>query len=345
MNVLVTGGAGYIGSHAVRALRDAGHGCVVLDLLDRGHRAAVPPDVPLIKADLAETPVEELAERFRGHDLDAVLHFAALAYVGESVTEPLRYYHNNTVGSLNLLRAMDLAGIDRLVFSSTCATYGVPETLPITEQTPQRPINPYGWSKLMFERMLADHAASRPDFKYAQLRYFNVAGAAADGSIGEDHRPETHLIPNAIRAATGTGPALQVYGDDYDTPDGTCVRDYLHVEDLVDAHLRVLGVLASGLSEMASQSLTLNLGTGRGRSIREVIEAVQRATGRPVPYEMHPRRPGDPPTLYADVSKIREELGWSARHTDLTDIVASAYRWFRDRPAGYGSPATAGPVR
>jgi UDP-glucose 4-epimerase len=335
MKVLVTGGAGYIGSHAVRALRAAGHGVVVLDKLERGHRAAMPPEVALIEVDLADVSASDLAGRLGEHDLDAVLHFAALAYVGESVREPLRYYHNNTVGSLNLLRAMDLAGIERLVFSSTCATYGEPDELPITEATPQRPINPYGRSKLMVEQMLADHAATRPGFGYAQLRYFNVAGCAADGSIGEDHRPETHLIPNAIRAALGMGSsrggqALEVFGDDYDTPDGTCVRDYIHVEDLVEAHLRVLGALEAGAA------LTFNLGTGRGRSIREVIEAVGQAVGRPVPHEVKPRRPGDPPALYADASKIQRELGWSAQRTELIDIVASACRWFRDRPGGYG---------
>ncbi|MEM9913769.1 MAG: UDP-glucose 4-epimerase GalE [Planctomycetota bacterium] len=332
--VLVTGGAGYIGSHAVRALLKAGHTPVVLDVLDRGHKAAVPEGVELIVADLASVPLTKLVSHLRNHQIDAVLHFAALAYVGESVHEPLRYYQNNVVGSLRLLQAMASADVNRLVFSSTCATYGEPDDLPITEATPQKPINPYGQSKLMVEQIIADFAAVHPDFAHARLRYFNVAGCADDGSVGEDHRPETHLIPNAIFAALGRGKPLTVFGNDYDsphTPDGTCVRDYIHVEDLVDAHLAVMDALEPG------DARVYNLGTGRGSSIQEVIDAVEAATGEKVPHTFGPRRAGDPPALFADASKIQRELDWSPKRTDLTETVASAVRWFRANPDGYGS--------
>lgn len=328
-NVLVTGGAGYIGSHAVRALLAAGHTPVVLDVLDRGHKKSVPAGVELIVADLASVPITKLVTHLKNYEIDAVLHFAALAYVGESVHEPLRYYQSNTVGSLRLLQAMNSAGVNRLVFSSTCATYGEPDILPITEATPQQPINPYGRSKLMVEQIIADYAAVHPVFAHASLRYFNVAGCSEDGSVGEDHTPETHLIPNAILAALGRGEPLTVFGDDYDTPDGTCVRDYIHVEDLVEAHLAVLDALEPG------DARTYNLGTGEGRSIQQVIQAVEAATGEKVPRTIGPRREGDPPALYADASKIKSELGWSPKRNDLTQTVASAVRWFRENPNGY----------
>lgn len=332
-NVLVTGGAGYIGSHAVRALIATGHTPVVLDVLDRGHKKSVPQGVELIVADLASIPITKLVTHLNNYEIDAVLHFAALAYVGESVHEPLRYYQSNTVGSLRLLQAMNSAGVNRLVFSSTCATYGEPDVLPITEATPQQPINPYGRSKLMVEQIIADYAAVHPVFAHASLRYFNVAGCSEDGSVGEDHTPETHLIPSAILAALGRGEPLTVFGNDYDspeTPDGTCVRDYIHVEDLVEAHLAVLDALKPG------DARTYNLGTGEGRSIQQVIEAVEAATGEKVPRTLGPRREGDPPALYADASKIKSELGWSPKRTDLTQTVASAVRWFREHPDGYG---------
>ncbi|MEO0514848.1 MAG: UDP-glucose 4-epimerase GalE [Planctomycetota bacterium] len=330
MNVLVTGGAGYIGSHAVRALLAAGHTPVVLDVLDRGNKQSVPKGVELIVADLASVPITKLVSHLSNHNIDAVLHFAALAYVGESVHEPIRYYQNNTFGSLRLLQAMNSAGVNRLVFSSTCATYGEPDVLPITEDTPQRPINPYGRSKLMVEQIIEDYAAVNPAFAHARLRYFNVAGCSEDGSVGEDHRPETHLIPNAILAALGKGEPLTIHGNDYDTPDGTCVRDYVHVEDLVDAHLTVMNSLEPGDARI------YNLGTGRGSSVQEIIDAVETATGEKVPRTVGPRREGDPPTLYADASKIEKELGWSPKRTELADTVASAVRWFREHPDGYG---------
>lgn len=333
MNILVTGGAGYIGSHAVRALIAAGHTPVVLDVLDRGHKQSVPKGVELIVADLASIPLTKLVAHLTNYQIEAVLHFAALAYVGESVDEPLRYYQNNTVGSLRLLQAMSSAKVNRLVFSSTCATYGQPDVLPITEDTPQNPINPYGRSKLVVEQIIADYAAVNPEFAHARLRYFNVAGCHESGELGEDHRPETHVVPNAILAALGRGEPLTVFGDDYDspdTPDGTCVRDYIHVEDLVDAHLVVMAALEPGDARI------YNLGTGRGSSIQQVIDAVETVTGKKVPHTVGPRRAGDPPALYADASKIKSELGWSPKHTDLTQTIASAVRWFREHPDGYG---------
>ena len=262
------------------------------------------------------------------------MHFAALAYVGESVHEPLRYYRNNTGGSLNLLKAMADAHVERLVFSSTCATYGQvgPEALPINEDTSQKPINPYGKSKLFFEHVVRDYAASRPAFGYAILRYFNVAGSDPAGEIGENHDPETHLIPLAIQAALGQRPPLTVFGDDYDTPDGTCIRDYIHVEDLVAAHLRVMDELLGPGGD--GGEFTFNLGTGRGVSVREILTSVERVTGRPVPHTVGPRRAGDPAALFADAGKIERELGWEARYTDLDDTVRTAYAWLRNHPPG-----------
>lgn len=329
MNVLVTGAAGYIGSHAVRHLLARGHRPVAIDNLSRGHRAAVPPDVPLVVADVRNT--DAVRSVLVQHRIEAVMHFAAFAYVGESVTEPLAYYDNNLAGSISLLRAMQAAGVKRLVFSSTCATYGQPETMPITEVAVQQPINPYGFSKLFTERALADHGACTPDFGHAVLRYFNVAGCALDGSLGEDHRPETHLIPAALQVALGRREKLLVFGTDYPTPDGSAVRDYLHVEDLVDAHVGVMQALGDG------SRLVYNLGTGRGHSVREIIDAAARVTGRPIAVELGARRPGDPAELVADPSKIRRELGWQPRITDIGTMVESAWRWMRSHPEGYGA--------
>lgn len=334
MNVLVTGGAGYIGSHAVRRLvcGGEGHRVVVLDNLSRGHREAVAAaagdaDVPLLEVDLRDT--DAVAAALTEHEIECVMHFAALAYVGESVTDPLTYYDNNTAGTVSLLRAMDTAGVRRLVFSSTCATYGQPaaEHIPITEDTPQSPINPYGWSKLFVERVLLDYAAATPEFAFAALRYFNVAGSAADGSIGEDHEPETHLIPVLLNVVLGRGSAT-VFGDDYPTPDGTCIRDYIHVEDLVDAHAVVMDALQPGDQRF------YNLGIGEGRSVMQVVDAARAVTGHAIPVEIGPRREGDPPVLYADASKIERELGWKAKRTDLKETIRSAWGWFRERPGG-----------
>jgi len=315
MNVLVAGGAGYIGSHAAKQLLEAGHRVVVVDNLDRGHARAVPPGAVFEKLALAETGA--LARLMTEHRVDCVMHFAALAYVGESVAEPLRYYDNNTAGTVSVLRAMQAAGVGRMVFSSTCATYGEPETTPIVETMPQRPINPYGWSKLFVEQVLRDYAAANRQFAFVSLRYFNVAGAAADGSLGEDHRPETHLIPVVLQAALGKREKVTVFGTDYPTPDGTCIRDYIHVSDLCEAHITAIDALKPGDARF------YNLGIGRGYSVREVIESCGRVTAREIPVEYGPRRPGDPAVLFADASKIRHELGWTARHTELDEIVST----------------------
>ena len=327
MNVLVTGGAGYIGSHAVQRLLREGHKVVVLDNLFRGHRKAVPAGVPLEQIDLRQTA--DLIAVLRKHAIECVMHFAALAYVGESVTQPLTYYENNTAGTLSLLKAIDTVGIKKLVFSSTCATYGQPEKMPITEQTPQSPINPYGWSKLMVEFMLKDYAAANKDFAYAALRYFNVAGSASDGSIGEDHDPETHIIPVLLNAALGKVPHAQIFGTDYPTHDGTCIRDYVHVEDLVDAHAVVMAALQPG------DQRYYNLGVGKGYTVQEVVTAAKKVTGVDFTVKIGPRRPGDPPALFADASKIKRELNWQARQTDIQTMIESAWRWYQANPRGY----------
>ncbi|MFZ5830368.1 MAG: UDP-glucose 4-epimerase GalE [Planctomycetota bacterium] len=327
MNVLVAGGAGYIGSHAVKQLLEAGHKVVVADNLFRGHAKAVNQAATFCQLDLADT--DGLAGVMRQHQIDCVMHFAALAYVGESVTQPLMYYDKNTAGTVSLLKAMHTAGVRRMVFSSTCATYGEPPATPIVETMSQKPINPYGWSKLFVERVLIDYAASAPDFAFAALRYFNVAGAAADGSIGEDHDPETHLIPVVLQAALGQREKVTVFGTDYPTPDGTCIRDYVHVEDLCDAHIVVMEALKAGDQRF------YNLGIGSGYSVKQVIDAAWAVTGLTIPVDYGPRRPGDPPSLFADASKVRRELGWSARYTDLEKIVATAWQWHKNHPHGY----------
>jgi len=327
MNVMVAGGAGYIGSHAVKQLIEAGHRVAVVDNLARGHRRAVHPAAAFHQADLAQT--ETLAELLTRYAVDCVMHFSALAYVGESVSDPLAYYHNNTAGTISLLRAMRVAGVRRFVFSSTCAVYGQPESVPIIETVRQQPVSPYGWSKWCVEQILRDYGASEPQFAFASLRYFNVAGAAADGSLGEDHAPETHLIPVLLLAALGRRERVTVFGTDYPTPDGTCVRDYIHVEDLCRAHLAAMQALAPGDARF------YNLGIGRGHSVREVIDAAGRVTGRTIPVEYGPRRAGDPAALWANADKIRRELGWSARSTDIDAIVATAWNWLRNHPQGY----------
>jgi UDP-glucose 4-epimerase len=328
MNVLVAGGAGYIGSHAVKMLVEAGHRVVVVDNLCRGHREAVHAQAALYTIPLADA--QELARLLHAEKIDCVMHFAALAYVGESVANPLSYYDNNTAGTICLLRAMDEAGVNRLVFSSTCATYGEPQRMPIVETTPQAPINPYGWSKWCVERVLRDYGAAQSQFAFVALRYFNVAGCAADGSLGEDHDPETHLIPVILQTALGRREKVVVFGNDYPTPDGTCIRDYIHVDDLCAAHLVAMEALAPGDARF------YNLGIGRGYSVREVLDAARQVTGIAFPVEYGPRRPGDPAILYADAGQIERELGWKARYTDICSIVETAWNWFKRHPRGYG---------
>jgi UDP-glucose-4-epimerase GalE len=326
MRILVTGGAGYIGSHAVRLFLSRGHDVWVYDNLSFGHRGAVPA-ARLVVGDLNELP--RLDQLLLEKRIEAVVHYAAFAYVGESVQHPAKYYQNNLVNTLNLMECLRLNGIRRFVFSSTCATYGVPERVPIAEEAPQRPINPYGASKLAVEQALHDFAYAY-QWGYAALRYFNAAGASPDGTIGEDHHPETHLIPLVLYAALGRRPHIEVFGTDYPTPDGTCIRDYIHVDDLAEAHLLALEHLQPG------QEMRYNLGTGRGYSVREVIRAVEEVTGKKVPVKEGPRRAGDPPSLVASSEKIQRELGWRPRYTELRAIVETACNWHRTHPRGYG---------
>ena len=319
--VLVTGGAGYIGSHACKALSEQGHVPVVYDNLGTGHEWAVRWG-PLEVGDLRDRA--RLDGVLEAYSPDAVMHFAAHAHVGESVRDPGKYYDNNVAGSLTLLEAMRDHGLGRLVFSSTCATYGIPDRVPITEDTRQDPINPYGASKQMVERMLQDFGAAHGVGSVA-LRYFNAAGADPDADIGEDHDPETHLIPLALDAAAGRRPDITVFGTDYDTPDGTCIRDYIHVSDLAEAHIRALDVpLQKG------EPIAFNLGVGRGHSVREVIETVHRITGRAVPVVDGPRRPGDPAWLVCNAEKAAQVLGWQPCHTDLPIMVETAWTWHRN---------------
>jgi UDP-glucose-4-epimerase GalE len=325
MKILVTGGAGYVGSHTVKLLISKGHEVVVFDNLSNGHRKAV-VDAELVVGDLLDA--EKLAGLMSRGRFDAVMHFAALAYVGDSVTQPAKYYQNNVVGTLSLLDAMRAAGVKRIVFSSTCATYGEPQHVPISEDHPQSPVNPYGFTKLAIERALADYSHAY-DFGYAALRYFNAAGAATDGSIGEDHDPESHLIPIALQVALGQRESLKVFGDDYPTPDGTCIRDYVHVDDLATAHLAALQMLERG------SEIKLNLGIGEGASVREVIATCQAVTGRAIPTQVAPRRPGDPPELVADPRRARAVLNWAPKFTSLKPIVETAWRWHQAHPRGF----------
>ena len=327
MNVLVVGGAGYIGSHAVRLLIDAGHSVWVYDNLSRGHRQAVPEGL-LIEGDVADRA--KLATAMKEHRIDAVMHFAAFALVNESVTDPSLYYRNNVVAALELLEAMREADVKKIVFSSTTATYGEPEIVPIPESTPQRPINPYGFTKLVIEQALADYAAAY-GFAYAALRYFNAAGARPDGTIGEDHDPESHIIPIVLQVALGQRDQITIFGDDYPTADGTCVRDYIHVDDLSDAHLRALERLESG------KGLCVNLGTGHGTSVREIVNACREVTGHPIPEVTGTRRAGDPPKLIADATLAKQLLDWEAKYTDVKSIVETAWKWHQSHPQGYAT--------
>lgn len=327
MNVLVIGGAGYIGSHCVRQLALAGHRPVVLDNLSYGHREAVAKDVPFYVGDLGDRKL--VTDLLRKESIGLVMHFAAFAYVGESVTEPLKYYENNSAKPVQLLMAMKDAGVNKFVFSSTCATFGIPQEMPIHETLPQAPINPYGQTKLDVEHMLIS-CAKAYGLSFAAFRYFNAAGAAEDGSIGEDHKPETHLIPLAIAAATGMGKALNVFGTDYPTPDGTCLRDYVHVDDLSRAHIAVFDKLAT-----PGSALFYNLGTGTPASVLEIIRAVEEVTGLKVPHTTAPRRAGDPPALYADSRKALSELGWKIQYPDVRGVIETAWKWHKSHPRGY----------
>lgn len=326
MRLFVTGGAGYVGSHCVRALLAGGHQVTVFDNLSFGHRAALHPDAAFIKGDLADAGT--LKDVLAAGHYDGVLHFAAFINVGESVSEPLKYYRNNVANTLNLFEAMQAAGVKRLVFSSTCAIFGEPATLPIHEDLPKSPINPYGASKLCVEYMMADCCAAW-GLGATALRYFNASGAAPDGSIGEDHKPETHLIPLILQVALGQRANIKVFGNDYATPDGSCIRDYIHVADLGEAHRRAVEAIQPGHFEC------FNVGTGRGYSVLEVIEACRKVTNHAIPAEVVARRPGDPPSLYADPRKLRNELGWSANFTDIADVIRSAWKWHSSHPNGY----------
>jgi len=317
MVVLVVGGAGYIGSHTARALKQAGHDVIVFDNLSTGYEFLA-AGFELIKADMLDSAALSAASR----RADAIMHFAAHAYVGESVTNPRKYFRNNVEGGLSLLNAALEAGVKKIIFSSTCAVYGEPAKVPIEENTPRQPVNPYGVSKLFFEQALEAYDRAY-EFRYASLRYFNAAGADESGEIGELHDPETHLIPLALRAAAGTGPELQVFGSDYPTPDGTCIRDYIHVNDLASAHVKALEHLAAGKGSFA-----VNVGTGSGYSVQQVISAVEEVTGKRVPRKIVPRRPGDPPRLVANPAKVQALLGWKATR-GLSDDVATAWNWMQ----------------
>lgn len=327
MNILVVGGAGYIGSHCVRQIQAAGHRPVVLDNLVFGHRQAVAREIPFYEGDLGdESFVQPILEK---ENIDIVMHFAAYASVGESVQEPLKYYLNNVSATIHLLNAMVTAGVNKFIFSSTCATFGVPQSLPIVETMPQAPINPYGQTKLDIENALKALANAR-DFRFATFRYFNAAGAAEDGSIGEDHDPELHLIPIAVQAATGKREVLKIFGNDYPTPDGTCLRDYVHVDDLSRAHIAAFEKLRK-----PGTQLFLNLGTGKPFSVKEVIAAVEKASGLKVPVAYAERRPGDPPALYADSSLARDTLNWTLQYPELDSIVETAWKWHSTHPQGF----------
>jgi UDP-glucose-4-epimerase GalE len=321
--ILVTGGAGYIGSHTVKALRNAGFEPLIFDNFSTGHRSFV-GDTPCVEGDLCNP--EDLAEAFSQYPIHGVMHFAGKALVGESHEKPELYFRINVIGGMNLLAAMEKAGVDRLIFSSTCATYGVPQVVPIREETPQNPINPYGETKLKFEGCIRE-AHEKWGLEYLSLRYFNAAGADAGGQIGEDHVPETHLIPLVFDAAMGRRPEVQILGTDYPTPDGTCLRDYIHVTDLARAH--VIGMKA--LMDKSAQSQAINLGTGAGFSVREVIDTVRRVTKKEFAAREMPRRPGDPPVLVAAVDRARDVLGWSAEVSSLDRIIDSAWTWHQRR--------------
>ena len=328
MNVLVAGGAGYIGSHTVKRLKERGHSPVIYDNVSRGHKTVAEIlKVPAIWADLRDTAT--LADALRQHKIDCVMHFAAYAYVGESVEKPLDYYDNNVATTIKVLQTMKETGVGRFVFSSTCAVYGDPDKIPITEDEKKAPVSPYGRSKWMVEQILQDELIADKRFSFAALRYFNASGCAVDGSIGEDHRPETHLIPVILQAVLGLRPGITVFGTDYPTKDGTNIRDYIHVDDLADAHIAAMQRLQPG------QSIQANLGTGHGFSVLEIIKTAEKVTGKKVPVTYGPRRPGDAIALYADPSFSRKVLGWEAQYKDPESIIRSAWNWFSKHARGY----------
>jgi UDP-glucose 4-epimerase len=328
MNVLVAGGAGYIGSHTVKRLKEAGHNPVIYDNLSRGHRQVADIlKVPAIFSDLNDRPT--LTQALRDHKIECLMHFAAFAYVGESVEKPLLYYQNNVGTTISVLQSMNEANVHNFVFSSSCAIFGDPERVPLTEDQRKNPVSPYGRSKLMVEQILADEIVANKNFRFAALRYFNASGCAIDGSLGEDHHPETHLIPVTIQVALGQRPSIKLFGTDYPTPDGTNIRDYIHIEDLADAHILAMAKLQPG------QSMYLNLGTGRGFSNREIIKTVEKVSGKKIPIEEAPRRPGDAIALYADPTRAKQVLGWEAKYKDPEQIIRSAWNWHSKHPKGY----------
>jgi UDP-glucose 4-epimerase len=323
MKLLVTGGAGYIGSVTSELLLDAGHDVTIFDNLDRGHEQAVDPRARLIQGDLRQR--NDIVSALKEVQPEAVLHFAAYALVGESMEHPERYFHNNVIGGINLADAMLAAGTRKIIFSSTCATYGQPERMPMTEDMPQRPTNPYGESKLMLEKVLLWYQQLH-GFEPVFLRYFNACGATA--KFGEDHDPETHIIPNILRVPLGQQEKVMIFGDDYDTPDGTCIRDYIHIVDLAEAHIKALKPGLAG---------AFNLGNGEGFSVKQVVETARKVTGHPIPAEIAPRRPGDPARLIAAADKAHDVLGWQPRYPDLETIITHAWEWHQAHPKGYAS--------
>ncbi|HEX4797096.1 MAG TPA: UDP-glucose 4-epimerase GalE [Humisphaera sp.] len=328
MNVLVAGGAGYIGSHTVKRLKEEGHQPVIYDNVSRGHREVVDIlKVPGIIADLNDRA--SLTRALRDYKINTVMHFAAYAYVGESVEKPLMYYQNNVATTISVLQAMQECGVSRFVFSSTCAVYGDPDKIPITEDEKKAPVSPYGRTKLQVEQILADTQLGWKEFRFAALRYFNASGCAMDGTIGEDHDPETHLIPVILQAILGTRPGITVFGTDYPTPDGTNVRDYIHVDDLADAHIKAMQKLGT------EKAIYCNLGTGGGFSVKQIIATAEKVTGKKVPVTYGPRRAGDAIALYADPSRAKSLLGWEAKYKDPETIIRSAWNWFKEHPKGY----------
>ncbi|EIX7553680.1 UDP-glucose 4-epimerase GalE [Campylobacter coli] len=320
-NILVVGGAGYIGSHTLKHLLDNNYNCIVMDNLIYGHKQAIDKRAKIIHADLLDT--FSLTNVFKQEKIDAVVHFAAFAYVGESVVNPAKYYQNNVVGTINLLNAMLENNVKDIVFSSTCATYGEPQYTPIDEMHPQNPINAYGRTKLMIEQVFADYEKAY-GLRHISLRYFNAAGASKDGLIGESHEPETHLIPLVLKAIKGEIPVINIFGNDYDTKDGTCIRDYIHIEDLASAH-------RLALENLHQFSGCVNLGTGVGTSVKEIISAAEELSGKKCPIKYAPRRAGDPAKLFADNKKAKEILGWEIKHKDIKDIIKSAWEWEKNR--------------